>query len=109
MKNIGIGVQIYLIKQENSMKTRLENKSNRTKERIETIKISLKAHKKNIKLLQKTANGRMKLPAFEKQARVVNYNAIGRSEVIRRLTLKNLTDQVSTLNIELVTLLEYGA
>jgi hypothetical protein len=95
MKNIGIGVQIYLIKQENSMKTRLENK--------------LKAHKKNIKLLQKTANGRMKLPAFEKQARVVNYNAIGRSEVIRRLTLKNLTDQVSTLNIELVTLLEYGA
>jgi hypothetical protein len=78
MKNIGIGVQIYLIKQENSMKTRLEN-------------------------------GRMKLPAFEKQARVVNYNAIGRSEVIRRLTLKNLTDQVSTLNIELVTLLEYGA
>ncbi|MDR3490992.1 MAG: hypothetical protein P4M12_02975 [Gammaproteobacteria bacterium] len=86
----------------------MQNKSEKTKQRIEEIKSSIKAHKKNIKLLHFYAIHHLRVPSAEDKPRFVNFNAIGRYDAFRNDTLKNLTDQIFELEIELKALTEYG-
>jgi hypothetical protein len=91
------------------MKKSFQSKSKNTLARIGVIKDSIKAHKKNIKLLYAFVNKRPEISSMRNQIRIVHYNAIGRNEATRHMTIKNLKDQIYALEIELKALVEFGA
>ncbi len=85
------------------------SKTQKTYKRILAIKSALKYHRGNINLLNSYELNRKKIPTANKKYRLVNFNPITSNEKIRLMTLKNLKDQVVSLEIELATLIEYGA
>jgi hypothetical protein len=92
-----------------SMNAVSAHKKQKTYQRILVIQSEIKAHLKNIKLLNFYAVNYRKISIANKKFRLVNFNSLGRNEHIRRMTLKNLNDQIFKLEIELATLIKYGA
>jgi len=92
------------------MKTTISNKSQKTIERINFIKMAISEHKSNIKLLNKHINNYF--PPRKKNVfspRLIKYTSLPKSQERFQFTLKNLTDQVNSLKKELAILIEYGA
>lgn len=90
------------------MKSILENKSIKTKERIEIIQNEIKAHHENIELLNTFFGNYI----FNKENcgsfRKVRYTTIPKCLSVYRFTVKNLKDQVTHLKRELDVLIEFG-
>jgi hypothetical protein len=87
----------------------LSKRSQKTINRIEIISEEIRLHKKNIKLLNLYARGYM-VPKRGKYApRYVKYRCIPKSEKRYLWTLQNISTQISLLEQELATLIEYGA
>jgi hypothetical protein len=87
----------------------LSKKSKKTIERIETINADIKSHKKNIRLLNSYARGYVVSKRAEYAPRLIKYSCIPKCEKRYRWTLQNITTQISLLEQELATLIEYGA
>jgi hypothetical protein len=81
--------------------------SQKTLNRIETIRAEINAHKDNIKLLNEWAN-KYSQHKYCYSPRSIRYTCIPRSEIRYRWTLNNLLKQVSLLERELDVLIEYG-
>ena len=86
----------------------MDNKLQKNLDRITAIKTSIRAHKKNIKLLHHNAIHHKKMSDRHIAYRVVSFNNLGRSEARYRWSVKNLSMQIVLLENELQTLIEYG-
>jgi hypothetical protein len=87
----------------------LMNKSETMQDRIDNIKLSLKAHRKNIQLLRDFYLGIKKLECDNGQPRVITHFGIPKCEKRYRSTLQNLTTQITMLEHELTILKKYVA
>jgi hypothetical protein len=86
----------------------LIEKQQKTKERIEKIEADIKAHRKNIKSLNRYASGKIAGKKGEPAQRVVKFSCIAHSEKRYHWTLNNLKTQITLLEQELAILIEYG-
>lgn len=91
------------------MSKTLKNKSKTTQDRIDNIKISLKAHRKNIKLLMEYYFGIRKLECDNDQEIVITHFSIPKCEKRYQSTIQNLTTQITMLEDELAILKIHGA
>lgn len=88
----------------------ITSKSEKTQHRINFVKESIKAHRKNIKLLQSKIKTPQPIKTGELYApRIIQYYSLPKCIKRYYFTVKNLTDQINELNKELAVLLEYGA
>lgn len=88
----------------------IASKSDKTKQRITQITESIKAHRKNIKLLKSKSEYHLPIKEGETFApRVIKFTCIPRCDKRYRYTLRNLSDQINSLKQELTLLIEYGA
>jgi len=91
------------------MKINLNNKSQKTRERIEIIQAEITAHRDNIDLLNEFSKGRKLVAENPYAPRVVKYNCMPRSEKNYQWSLQNIATQIQLLERELAVLIEYGA
>ena len=87
----------------------VDNRAQKTQTQIENIKSRLSAHRKNIKLLHSFYMGGELFNGNNVSLPVVKYGSIQKCEKRYRWTVKNLTDQIASLELELALLMEYGA
>jgi|HubBroStandDraft_4_1064222.scaffolds.fasta_scaffold491417_2 hypothetical protein len=83
-------------------------KSIKTQERIEVIKNEIKAHHKNIELLNRFFGNYIFNQKNCGSFRRVRYTTIPKSISVYQFTVKNLKDQVVHLKRELNVLIEFG-
>lgn len=86
----------------------LKNKSQKTRDRIKYIRSELKSHYKTIRSLNYFARHFVPIRKANFAPRIVKYSSIPRSEERYRWTLKNITDQVTLFENELMILIKYG-
>ena len=91
------------------MSKTLKNKSQTTQDHIDNIKLSLKAHRKNIKLLRDYYLSIKKLECDNGEPRIITHFKIPKCEKRYRSTLQNLTKQITMLKHELEILIKHGA
>jgi hypothetical protein len=91
------------------MKLELENKSEKTRSRVEIIQADIKCYRESIELLHAYAEGRMIAQGFNYAPRIVKYSYLPHCQKRYLSTVKNLQDQVALLERELDVLIEYGA
>lgn len=91
------------------MSKTLTNKSQTTQDRIDNIKLSLKAHRENIEFLRDYYLGIKKLECDDGEPRIITHFSIPKCEKRYRSTLQNLTTQITMLEHELTILKKYIA
>lgn len=87
----------------------IENKSDKTRERIEVLLEEIRNYRESIQLLKFNLNDCIASKSTPFEPRVIKYSAIPQCENRTRLTIQNITSQVLILERELAALIEFGA
>ena len=90
------------------MHTTVINKSQKTLERIESIKNDLGLHYKNIAQLRASFKWYRHLKRHSHMPRKIRFSSLPKSEKVFKFTLQNIKFQIALLERELAALIKFG-